>query len=62
MIGRKRGKKIELHITLLEETVQELEALMKHERETGPSSVIDRAVHARYSRLHSEVKESLKQK
>ncbi len=42
MLGRLKGNKVELHITLLPETIKELEALMKHERETTPSSCIDR--------------------
>ena len=59
MVGRLRGNKVEMHITLLPETAKELEALMKHERELTPSSCIDRAIHARYSRLPSDIKKEL---
>jgi hypothetical protein len=60
MIGRVRNKKVEIHITLLKETAEELEALMKHEGETKPSREIDRAIYTSYSKLPSEVKAKLK--
>jgi len=60
MAGRKKNSKREIHITILEETAEELEALMKHERETYPSRVIDRAIHARYSKLPQSIKDNLR--
>lgn len=62
MTGRTRNKKIEYHISLLTETARELEALMDYEREAYASSVIDRAIHARYSRLPNDIKLQLKEK
>ena len=59
MPGRKRGKVIELHISLLPETEKELKALMIHERETYPSRVIDRAIHKSYTKLPNHVREQL---
>jgi|GEM_PF-2677974 len=62
MAGRQRSKKIEFHISLLPETAKELDALMEHEREVYASSVIDRAIHARYSKLPNDIKLQLKGK
>ena len=56
MAETQRTRKKEYHITLLPETARELEALMKYERETHASRVIDRAVHARYSRMKKHIK------
>ena len=61
MIGRKHGKRRELHVTLSEDAALKAEALMRYEH-LPFSYVMERAIHDKYNKLPGHIKERIYQK